>query len=335
MAGSAAVDEEQVFQASLRPQLLAEYIGQSQVKENLKISIEAAKSRGECLDHALLLGPPGLGKTTLAMIIANEMGVSIRATSGPVLERAGDLAGILTNLREHEVLFVDEIHRLNKTVEEMLYPAMEDRAIDILIGSGPGARSVKVGLPAFTLIGATTRAGLLTAPMRSRFGIQHRLDVYKVEELATIATRSAALLKVPIDADAATEIAGRARGTPRIANRLLKRVRDYAQVKGDGRITLDVAREALARLGVDALGLDEMDLRILRTIIEKFDGGPVGIGTISAAVSEERDALEDIYEPYLLHIGFLDRTPRGRLATRLAYEHLGYKQRPGVQASLF
>lgn len=308
---------------SLRPRRLAEFIGQNKVKENLTISIQAAKLRGESLDHVLLYGPPGLGKTTLANIIANEMDVTVRTTSGPAIERPGDLAAILTNLEPHSVLFIDEIHRLNRLVEEILYPAMEDYQLDLIIGKGPSARTIKLELPRYTLIGATTRAGLLTSPLRERFGIVHFLEFYTVDDLRHVVTRSAQILEVDIDDTGAHEIARRSRGTPRVSNRLLKRVRDYAQVRADGVITGRVAGEALAMLEVDELGLDELDRRFLRTIIEKFDGGPVGIETIAASISEERDTIEDVYEPFLLQIGFLNRTPRGRVATRLAYEHLG------------
>ena len=318
--------EEDVWQYSLRPKYFNEYIGQREAKDNLNIYIQATKQRGEALDHVLLYGPPGLGKTTLAGIIANELGVNFRITSGPAIEKAGDLASILTNLDEHDVLFIDEIHRLSRSVEEVLYSAMEDYALDIIIGKGPSARSVRIDLPKFTLVGATTRAGALAAPLRDRFGIVSRLEYYKQEELEFIVTRAADILNIGIEQAGASEIARRSRGTPRIANRLLKRVRDFAQVVGDGVITADIADEALKRLHVDKMGLDRIDRRVLKCIIENYDGGPVGIETIAAAVSEERDTIEDVYEPYLMQLGFLGRTPRGRVATKLAYDHLGISQ---------
>lgn len=318
--------EEDVWQYSLRPKYFNEYIGQREAKDNLNIYIQATKQRGEALDHVLLYGPPGLGKTTLAGIIANELGVNFRITSGPAIEKAGDLAAILTNLDEHDVLFIDEIHRLSRSVEEVLYSAMEDYALDIIIGKGPSARSVRIDLPKFTLVGATTRAGALAAPLRDRFGIVSRLEYYKQEELEFIVTRAADILNIGIEKAGASEIARRSRGTPRIANRLLKRVRDFAQVVGNGVITADIADEALKRLHVDKMGLDRIDRRVLKCIIENYDGGPVGIETIAAAVSEERDTIEDVYEPYLMQLGFLGRTPRGRVATKLAYEHLGISQ---------
>ena len=318
--------EEDVWQYSLRPKYFNEYIGQREAKDNLNIYIQATKQRGEALDHVLLYGPPGLGKTTLAGIIANELGVNFRITSGPAIEKAGDLAAILTNLDEHDGLFIDEIHRLSRSVEEVLYSAMEDYALDIIIGKGPSARSVRIDLPKFTLVGATTRAGALAAPLRDRFGIVSRLEYYKQEELEFIVTRAADILNIGIEQAGASEIARRSRGTPRIANRLLKRVRDFAQVVGNGVITADIADEALKRLHVDKMGLDRIDRRVLKCIIENYDGGPVGIETIAAAVSEERDTIEDVYEPYLMQLGFLGRTPRGRVATKLAYDHLGISQ---------
>jgi len=329
-----ADDEDARFEAGLRPRTLDEYVGQDRVRENLHVSITAARQRHEALDHVLLYGPPGLGKTTLAYVIGNELGVPVRTTSGPVLEKAGDLAAMLTNLKEREVLFIDEIHRMAATIEEILYPALEDYELDIVIGQGPGARSVKVPLQPFTLIGSTTRAGLLTAPLRSRFGIVHRLDFYTDADLEVIVRRSARILGTPILDEAASEIARRSRGTPRIANRLLRRVRDYAQVRAKGEITLPVTHAALAMLEVDEHGFDEIDRRLLRTIIEKFGGGPVGVNTIAAAISEEKDAIEDIYEPFLIQIGFIDRTPRGRVATARAYEYFGL-QAPGKDSRLW
>jgi holliday junction DNA helicase RuvB len=320
---AARADEDAQYEVGLRPRALKEYIGQPRIRENLHVSITAARQRKEALDHVLLYGPPGLGKTTLAHVIANEMGASIRSTSGPVLEKPGDLAGMLTSLEEHDVLFIDEIHRMPATIEEILYPALEDYELDIVIGQGPSARSVKVPLKKFTLIGATTRAGLLTSPLRARFGIVHRLEFYEQPDLEEIVRRSARILGVAIDDAAGAEIARRSRGTPRIANRLLRRVRDYAQVRADGSITLDVAHAALKLLEVDEHGFDEIDRKLLRTIIEKFGGGPVGVASLAAAISEEKDAIEDIYEPFLIQIGFLDRTPRGRVATLRAYGYFG------------
>lgn len=313
--------EEKSFELSLRPQHLKQYIGQDKVKENIEISIKAATKRKEALDHVLLYGPPGLGKTTMATVIANEMNVAIRTTSGPIIEKRGDLAALLTNLKKNDILFIDEIHRLHPAIEEILYPAMEDFYIDIMIGEGPGARSIKMPLQHFTLIGATTRAGLITAPLRGRFGIIHRLEFYSREELAIIVRQSAALLGVEIDGSGANELAARCRGTPRIANRLLRRVRDYAEVKADGRITRPVAMAALELMDVDTYGFDEIDRKLMLTILEKYNGGPVGVGALAAAISEDEDSIEDIYEPYLIQVGFLDRTPRGRMATRKAFEH--------------
>ncbi len=308
---------------SLRPKRLTEYIGQTKAKENLKVFIDAAKRRGDSLDHVLLYGPPGLGKTTLAGIIANEMGVNLRITSGPAIEKQGDLAALLTNLNEGDILFVDEIHRLSRSVEEILYPAMEDYALDIIIGKGPSARSIRLDLPHFTLIGATTKAGALTAPLRDRFGVILRLEMYKNEELAEIVTRSSDILGIKIDPSGAAEIASRSRGTPRIANRLLKRVRDFAEITADGEITKTVADLALGRMEVDSLGLDAIDKRMLMTVIRLYNGGPVGLETLAATIGEEADTIEDVYEPYLMQIGFLSRTPRGRLVTPLAYKHFG------------
>ena len=316
-------DAERGLEASLRPRRLDEYIGQERMKESLRICIEAAKQRGEALDHAIFYGPPGLGKTTIAHVIAHEMGVSIRSTSGLVLAHAGDLAAILTNLQEGDVLFIDEIHRLPAPVEEALYPAMEDYQLDLVIGQGPSTRTIKLDLPRFTLIGATTRAGALTSPLRERFGLVNRLDFYSSEQLATIITRSAGVLEIEIDPDGAAEISRRARGTPRIANRLIKRVRDFAQIKAHGPVTRQVAQDALTWLGIDSAGFDEMDRKILMTIIEKFNGGPVGIESLAAAVNEEKTTVEDVYEPFLIQAGYLERTARGRQATRRSLEHFG------------
>ncbi|MBQ7353631.1 MAG: Holliday junction branch migration DNA helicase RuvB [Clostridia bacterium] len=321
--------EDTEVEVSLRPKTFDEYIGQEKVREMLKVYIEAAKGRGDSLDHVLLYGPPGLGKTTLSGIIANEMGVNFRVTSGPAIEKQGDLAAILTNLAPGDVLFIDEIHRLSRSIEEILYPAMEDYVLDIIIGKGPAARSIRVPLPKFTLIGATTRAGQLTTPLRDRFGVLLRLELYSAKELATIIKRSASLLEVGIDEEGAYEIASRSRGTPRIANRLLKRVRDFAQVKGDGVITLEIAKEALKALEIDELGLDNIDRKMLETIIKFYDGGPVGLETLAATIGEESITIEDVYEPYLMQIGFLSRTPRGRCVTHLAYEHLGLQYNKG------
>jgi len=316
-------DEEAQYEAGLRPRSLGEYIGQDRIRDNLQVSIAAARGRREALDHVLLYGPPGLGKTTLAYVIGAEMGVPVKATAGPVIEKPGDLAAMLTDLQAHEVLFIDEIHRIPPAIEEILYPAMEDYELDVMIGQGPGAKSVKVSLQKFTLVGATTRAGLLTSPLRARFGIVHRLDFYNERDIVEIVRRSARILGVPIDNDAASEIGRRSRGTPRIANRLLRRVRDFAEVRADGRISSTVACDALEMLEVDARGFDEVDRKLLRTIIDKFGGGPVGVNSIAAAIHEEKDAIEDMYEPFLIQAGFLDRTPRGRVATARAYEYFG------------
>ena len=316
-------EADAVSELSLRPKTLDDYVGQSKAKDNLKVFMAAAKSRGESLDHVLLYGPPGLGKTTLSYIIASEMGVNIRVTSGPAIERPGDLAAILTNLNKGDVLFIDEIHRLNSSVEEVLYPAMEDYALDIIIGKGPSARTLRLGLPQFTLVGATTRAGQLTSPLRDRFGVIHRLQMYTPEELALIIRRSAGILNVCIDDDASLEIASRSRGTPRVANRLLRRVRDFAEVDGCGKVTLDIARYGLEQLEVDEIGLDGVDKTILEAIINKFGGGPVGLDTLCAATNEESVTIEDVYEPFLIQLGFINKTPRGRVATALAYAHIG------------
>ncbi len=322
--------EDQNFEMSVRPRAFDEFVGQKKIKENLKVYIQAAKQRDESLDHVLFCGPPGLGKTTLAHIISTELGSEIKVTSGPVLERPGDLAAILTNLSDKDVLFIDEIHRLPRIAEEILYPAMEDYQLDIIIGQGPSARSLKLNLPRFTLIGATTRTGLLTSPLRDRFGIINRLDYYRPDDLEKILLRSADILKTGIKKKAAAEIAGRSRGTPRIANRLLRRTRDFAQVKGDGMIDIEITREALGAMDVDRMGFDEMDRKLLLTIIEKYGGGPVGLETLASSVREEKDAIEDVYEPFLLQEGFIERTPRGRTATRLAYEHFDIQKPEGL-----
>ena len=318
-----ADNEEVLFESTLRPNQFKDYIGQEKTKRNLEIFIEAARIRGDALDHVLFYGPPGLGKTTLANIIASEMGANIKSTSGPVIEKSGDLAAILTNLKKGDILFIDEIHRLSSVIEEILYSAMEDYNLDIMIGQGPSARSIKLELPPFTLVGATTRAGLLTSPLRDRFGVVHRLDYYSSEELQTIITRSSSILKIEIHPEGAGEIARRSRGTPRISNRLLKRVRDYAQVKANGVITKDVAEKSLAMMEIDHFGLDKMDHKLMLTLIEKFRGGPVGVESLAASISEEKDTIEDVLEPYLMQSGFIQRTPRGRIATEIAYKHFG------------
>lgn len=330
-----SVAEEDGFELSLRPRRLVEYIGQQKVKDNLSISIQAARRRGEAMDHVLLFGPPGLGKTTLAGIIAVELGVRLRCSAGPIIEKRGDLVALLTSLDANDVFFIDEIHRLHPAIEELLYPAMEDFSVDIIIGEGPAARSIRMPLKPFTLVGATTRAGLLTAPLRGRFGIIHRLDLYTLEELQVILQRSSQILGVELESAGARELASRSRGTPRIANRLLRRVRDYAEIRADGRVTREVACSALTMLEVDSYGFDETDRRLMQTIIDKFQGGPVGIGSISAAINEEVETIEDVYEPYLMQIGFLERTPRGRVATRLAYEYFQRRLPTERQLPLF
>ena len=323
-------DEDFGFEINLRPATFEEFVGQDRIKDNLSVFIQATKQRNEPLDHVLFCGPPGLGKTTLAHIIAKELGVNIKATSGPVLERPGDLAAILTNLQNHDILFIDEIHRLGRVVEEILYPAMEDFQLDIIIGQGPSARSLKLSLPKFTLIGATTRTGLLTSPLRDRFGVINRLDFYGSKDIERIIKRSSKILGIEVTSDGAIEIAKRSRGTPRVANRLLRRVRDFAQVKGDGIIDIEITMKALERLEIDEKGFDEIDRRLLLTIIEKFEGGPVGLETLSASISEEKDTIEEVYEPYLIQEGFLERTSRGRMATRIAYEHFGMQKKAGL-----